>query len=471
MYHHRGNHHQNQGQLSATLSDSNHQLPNSDGQTPLLTTSPLLFHPVPTRPAFLQLLHRQSADSDKEDSTFAQVGAESPAFPSSQAEENDVWKNFVAGYDENSASTGTGPSDDSKDAAQRPISPGVSQLGTSRQFHNTYKATAATSPVIAGVDCIEEETPTAPAVLRMTAGSSDEVSLLATSSSPKLLPSLDRVVDDTTSEMDQPGDIGSIDRDAPDENKQEDENDMWRNFVFGQSSENLGKALEEARREIARPSLPFTSNCPCEESQISLITSSLGSEPISGRDFSEDFCKPAATSASHVATAGTSSSAEHSSEATSGSTGTAVRTDRATQGSSGSSSANDNDTSRLLSPNALMTPSVCEADTIPSIDNPGRLEKHEEADDCFKFARPKLFLGKKIGHVDEKRQIALSAPQIRGTTQTRRRQKGATDGRANIRKLPNYGSDPIEEFEGNVRSDRAEKGSMFGPLETENEAS
>lgn len=295
------------------------------------------------------------------------------------------------------------------------------------------------------------------------------MSLLVVSSSPKLLPSLDSVADDTTSEMDQPGDISSIEKEAPSESKQKDENDMWRNFVFGEFSENLGEALEEARREIARPSLPPPGNYPCEESQVGLIASSLGSETISGRDSPEEFCKPAATSASHVATAGTSSPAELSSEATSGSMHTTVRTDRATQGSSGSSSASDNDTGRLLPPNALMTPSVCEADTSPSINNLEQLEKHEEAEDCFKFARPKLFVGKKMNHVDEKRQIALSAPQIRGTTQARRRQRGATDGRANIRKLPNCGSDPIEEFEGDARSDRAEKGSMFGPLETENE--
>lgn len=470
MYHHRGNHHQNQGRLSATLSDSNYQLPSSAGQTPLLTTSPLLFHPVPTRPAFLQLLHRQSADSDKEDSTFAQVGAERPAFPSSQAEENDVWRNFVAGSDDISASTEMGPSDDLKDAAQRPISPGVSQLGTSRQHHDTYEVTAAVSPVIAGGGGTGDEISTAPAVLRTTAGGSDEVSLLVISSSPKLSPSLDRVVDATTPEMDQPRGIASVEIETPSESKHEDENDMWRNFVFGEPSENLGKALEEMRREIARPSLPFTGNYPYEEPQIGLIASSLGSEPISGHNSpEEEFCKPSGTSASHVATAGTSSSTELSSEATSGSMNTAVRTDLATQGSSGSLSANDNDTGRLLSLNALMAPSTCEADTSPSINNPEQREKHEEADDCFKFARPKLFVGKRIGHVDENGQIALSAPQIRGATQTRRRQRGATDGRANIRKLPNYGSDPIEEFEGDVRSDRAEKGSMFGPLETDNE--
>ena len=484
MYHHQGGHRQDRGRVSATLPISSLRSHSSASQTPLLTASPLLFHPVPTRPALLQLLHRQSPDSDNADSTFAQIGAERPAVPPSQAEENDVWRDFVAGPDEISASTATETSDDLKDAAQRPISPGVSQFGTSRQLQDRCEATAAVSPALGGIDETfpdhDQVAPNAgddsPKEQNMRAGSSDEVSLLATTSSPKLSSSFDVVDEVKTIEMTQPEDNGSVEKELPSGCKQEDENDMWRNFVFGESSENLEKALEEARRDTARslrPPLSSTSIYSCDESQKDAIISSLNSDLIDRRDSAEEVCDPtrdafSTASVSHLATAWTSSSAELSSEATSGSMNTAVRTDRATQGSSGSSSANGNNTGRLLFPDDLVTPSVCETDTGPPTSSPEQLEKNGEADDGFKFARPKLFVGKKIGQVDEQRQIALSAPQIRRTTQTHHRQRQATNRRANIRKLPNYGSDPIEEFEGDVRSDRAEKGSMFGPLETEN---
>lgn len=564
-YHHREEHHQDRGHVCVSRSDASHRSHSSASQTPLLTTSPLLFHPVPTRPALLQLLHRQSVDSDNADSTLAQLEVEHPAVPRSQADENDAWRTFVAGPGEVSACNEMGTSDNLEDAAQRLVSPGISQLGASSQLHVTYSTEAAVSSTTPEFNDIGEyKTPTAPAGLsaeevepdtsrhrssetysdndqdapitddfspprvrynlpqtsesprhddrhdeqsikeqNMTAGTSDEVTLHVVSSSPKLPPSSNIVEEATPFQMDQQEDIAiglgvlspqtaipqiqgkdsasddegydAVEKQLPIERTQEDENDMWRNFVFGDSSEDLEKALEEARRDTARslrPSLPSTSTYSCEESQQGFNASPLGLEPIDRRDFAEGLCDPTGdvvttASVSHVATAGTSS-ADLSSETTSVSVETAVRTDQATRGSSSSSSADGNNTSRLLFPSDPMGSSTCEADTTTSAINLKELEEHGDPDNCFKFARPKPFVGKKIEHVDEQRQIALSAPQIRGKAQTRRRQRRTTDGRANIRKLPNYGSsDPIEEFEGDCRSDRAEKGSMFGPLETE----
>lgn len=338
----------------------------------------------------------------------------------------------------------------------------------------------------------------------MTAGTSDEVSLLVVSSSPKLPPSLDVVEEATPFQTDQQEDIAigldslspqaampqlhgkdsasgdgacaAVEKQLPSKHTQEDENDMWRSFVFGDSSENLEKALEEARRDTARslrPSLPSTSTYSCEESLQAFTTSPLNLEAIDRRDFAEGLCHPTGdvvttASASHMATTG-ASSADLSSETTSESVETAVRTDQATDGSTSSSSAAGSKTNQLLFRSGPGASSSCEADTsTPTID-PKQFEKHGSPVFSFKFARPRLFVGKNIENVDEKRQIALSAAQIRGKAQTRRRQRRTTDGRANIRKLPNYGgSDPIEEFEGDFRSDRADKGSIFGPLETEN---
>lgn len=560
--HHRGKHHQDRGQARVPRSSASHRSHSSASQTPLLTTSPLLFHPVPTRPALLHLLQPHSIDSANAGSTVAQFGVEHPPVPSSQADENDVWRNFVAVPDDISALNEMRSSDKLGNAAQRLVSPGVSQLGASKQLHGTYNTETSISPETRGTadetsatasrlvakevrpetshqrssETSSDDDPIAPIAdeyspsrigsdisrpfrsptsdnphhehsskeQNVPAGSSDEVGLLVVSSSPKHAPALGGGDEATVSGMDDPADItigpralspriilpqlhgvdsasrdgpsAAVEQQLPGVRIQEDENDMWRTFVFGDSSENLEEALEEARRDTARslrPSLQSTSTYSCEESQNGFNTSSTGHESIDRRDFAESPYDPTEemvtiASASHVATAG-ASLADLSPENMLGSVETAVRTDRATQGSSSSPSAAGNKTGRRLFPNDLMTSSTCQVDTSTSTIDPKQLEKHGGPDDCFKFARPKLFVGKKIEHVDEQRQIALSEPQIRGTTQARRRQRRTTDGRANIRKLPNYGgSDPIEEFEGDCRSDRAEKGSMFGPLETEN---
>lgn len=403
------------------------------------------------------------------------------------------------GPDEISLSNGMGTSDDLKDTAQRPISPGASQLGTPMQLQDTSKADAAFSPVIGGsgetfrddngqatADAVDEspskpdfhlprpsKNPRSDPDVRMgqheTIQSSDEVSLLATPSSMELLP--DMVDEVTTLNMNQTGDIGSAEKEVLSGSNQEDENDMWKKFIFGESSEDLEMALEETRRDIVRsiqPPLLLTSTSSWKESRNDVITSTANSNFIDRRDLVEGLCDATEDTfttgtASHVATAGTSSA---DSEATSQYMDTCIRTDRATRGSSGSSSANGKGTGRRLVHNEPMASSVFETGTVPATNKPA-LEKAVEADEGSRFSRPKLFIGKKMGQVNEQRQIALSVPQIRGATQTRRRQGRANDGRANIRKLPNYGSDPIEEFERDARSDRAEKGSMFGALEAE----
>lgn len=544
--------------MSISSSDASHRSHNSASQTQLLTNSPSLFHPVPTRPALLQLLHSQSADSDNAASTLAQLGVERPIVPSSQAEENDVWRNFVAGSDSSSTLNEIGTSNIPEEAPRRVISPGISRFGISRQLDDTYEREDSVRPETRGTNVDgERSTPNAPASLfagvvrpgpsherssealsddqitpvadddspsrvefdpsqssegskidergpskeqAMTVNSSNGVSLLAVSSSPELPSSFETAGEDAPLQVDQPGDIATrldapsreptvlhssgkepaslaepftaVQTQPPSDCTQADENDMWRKFVFGGSPENLDQALEDARRDTAkslRPSLPPTSTS-CDESPRVFATSSLGPDSIERRDFAEGLLRLAGDaittgSPSHVATAG-ASSAELSSEPVSGSPETTMRTDQAAHGSPSSSSVNANKR-RLFFQNDLAKFSIRETDTSSLTINPQQLESHSESDDCFKFAPPKLFVGKKIGRVNEKQQIALSAPQIRGPTQTRRRKRRTTDGRANIRKLPNYGSDPIEEFEGDSRSDRAEKGSMFGSLETE----
>ncbi|KAL1840491.1 hypothetical protein VTJ49DRAFT_443 [Mycothermus thermophilus] len=65
----------------------------------------------------------------------------------------------------------------------------------------------------------------------------------------------------------------------------------------------------------------------------------------------------------------------------------------------------------------------------------------------FRFAQPKLFVGSRSNQAQPPR---VQDPTVGITLTKRRRGRGkkrANDGRADIRALPNYSSDPIEEFE------------------------
>ncbi|KAK3685397.1 hypothetical protein B0T22DRAFT_216549 [Podospora appendiculata] len=81
----------------------------------------------------------------------------------------------------------------------------------------------------------------------------------------------------------------------------------------------------------------------------------------------------------------------------------------------------------------------------------------------FRFAPPKLFVGSRSSLTQTYRPIAASAPISLSRKRRGRPRKRALDGRADIRALPNYTSDPIEEVEDDVD----QYPSMFGALEME----
>lgn len=87
--------------------------------------------------------------------------------------------------------------------------------------------------------------------------------------------------------------------------------------------------------------------------------------------------------------------------------------------------------------------------------------KKEKPKDDFRFAPPKLFVGSRSNGLQPRppRAVELvSFAKRRGGRQRKR----ASDGRADIRALPNYNSDPIEEIE-----DDDVQESRFGALELE----
>ncbi|KAK4148071.1 uncharacterized protein C8A04DRAFT_23864 [Dichotomopilus funicola] len=89
------------------------------------------------------------------------------------------------------------------------------------------------------------------------------------------------------------------------------------------------------------------------------------------------------------------------------------------------------------------------------------------ATEQFRFAQPRLFVGSR-STIPKATHLTRIRPGISLTKKGRgRAKKRANDGRANIRALPNYSSDPIEDFEeyGRARKGDRPQNSLFPALE------
>ncbi|KAK3327762.1 hypothetical protein B0T19DRAFT_173248 [Cercophora scortea] len=86
-----------------------------------------------------------------------------------------------------------------------------------------------------------------------------------------------------------------------------------------------------------------------------------------------------------------------------------------------------------------------------------------EPGEQFRFAPPKLFVGSRSSLTQTYCPMGASAPISLTRKRRGRQRKRALDGRADIRALPNYTNDPIEEIE----DDFDQHPSLFGALEME----
>lgn len=264
-----------------------------------------------------------------------------------------------------------------------------------------------------------------------------------------------------------------------------DENDLWRKFVFGESSDGFEKGLEDARRQTARNLRPSTTTTNSSVNSVDLQQSCLGEKgsgteerspalseesQLESNSVADDFdksstCMTTNVSASHIGTARNSSPDPLAEEFFKYSDPLA-RTDQATHGSSSSVSTvpvhRAGDSTHCSDVWSLTTRGKHHA-SKPARPQPAKERPRPKSN---VFVQPKPFLGRKTSHLDEQRQIALSTPQVRGKHPTSRHQKRRRDGRTAIRKLPNFNGDPIEEFEDSLSRGTKEH-SLFGSLEVE----
>lgn len=559
--------------------DAEHQSPKS----------PELHQPMPqwlTLPS-----HIRSASNDLDDATsiLAQIGTLEPDVSASQMPVNMIWQSFACGAERSLSSDDSQPFDRPVSSIRSEISPGISQYGLSSEniddsngqkgvlrSHN-LRACVGRSPKSPEVSAAMSEA-SSPSVgssplLRKQRLRTDKVMTPAhyldaglpeaDQDSPRVVPTSCSLTNECHSQsrnyihlQDYVGDApippilpGSNDilsgtesmklldqkKDAETGQQQmtkpvgtmEDNNDLWKLFVFEDFDHNIQKASKEAIKEtmrILRPSGSSSSNAEdggSETAHLSPVPSEITDNFESGARIDEsdytdeqDFSSSAIstlTPVSHTATFGDSAS-EHLFEAdpvafhTWAAVGESspdppfasdlpdasvcatikesspdpfsapspveqdapIRSDEAIVGSSGSFSNSSLYHMNDFPDRSKIWPVATEEqDKSPSVAHPSSVSEHNEADDSFKFARPKPFIGKKRAHLDEQRQIALSAPQIRGQSMNWGRQKRTGDGRASIRQVPNLNSDPIEDVEDAEPLKGARQSSLFASLETE----
>jgi hypothetical protein len=262
-------------------------------------------------------------------------------------------------------------------------------------------------------------------------------------------------------------------------------------FVFGgENSDEVCKAVfEEAKQDAVRQLQPSTSPTPPDEgsevdghSNIATVGTlntrhdnekSVSAEGCSLNDTSEDLNVIDKVSSSAGGSAPAIDISDEAIPAPSievNAESSDVSGQESTTNISGSDETGflegvESSTSELPAGASSMTSSMAVA---PARSEVGPSET-DTTGEHFRFTQPKLFVGSRSNMAQPKPVTDRGAGIILTKRKRGRQKKRANDGRADIRALPNYSSDPIEEFEEEEearpsRGERAPK-SLFPALE------
>ena len=266
------------------------------------------------------------------------------------------------------------------------------------------------------------------------------------------------------------------------ESTQLDLDDAWKSFVFGsEDSDEVGKAaFDEARHDAARKIVPSDSprghGCHVDSelnSNIATIGTMYATRDSETSESAES-ASPVETSAK--TTYGPSSTGTDRGPATDSSEGRvgapSVEVNPGSSVRSGFGSPDNSDGNTLHSPGNAEESSASDSRTgprstttsmavVPARSDAGASESATPGEQ-FRFVPPKLFVGSRSNSSHMMKRGTESGVGISLTKRRRGRpRKRANDGRADIRALPNYSSDPIEEFEDEERP----RQSIFPALE------
>ncbi|KAK1835456.1 hypothetical protein QBC39DRAFT_299111 [Podospora conica] len=256
-----------------------------------------------------------------------------------------------------------------------------------------------------------------------------------------------------------------------------DPEDAWKAFVFGSgdTDEAEEQALSDARHEAAqnlRPSEPPTctpENSPLSESDSNIAAAGTvytNEEAVSETTYGMS-SSPSAPESQEV-TFAPSSAAELSDHSSSGQVPSeqdaSIEADAGShvfsEDESGTDEPGDHDP--ISSDDiAGTTPEVARRSPSPesssesssvvaSMAVEAAQSEFAGTEQSFRFAPPKLFVGRSFPTEARKPAAALTPLSFAKPKRGRPPKKRARDGRANIRALPNYNGDPIEEMEDDV---------------------
>ncbi|KAK0652296.1 hypothetical protein B0T16DRAFT_443568 [Cercophora newfieldiana] len=459
---------------------------------------PNLVHPVPLRAIPSHVYSLDPQQSAYSGSAVAQVGRSVSPVPLSQAEENRDWRrwlgNSTASFITEDA-TVCGRLSPNKVA----ISPGISERRQPREWSQTI----STIPDIALAAEIESDCGETRDASNIPS-SSDFSEILAQYESivsglglweshkdfgveePHILPPDSRSTDLETNAtrnavcltplaiLRAPGEG----EEAPDE--------AWKRFVFGDdNTDELEHAITEATQDAARNMQSSDClTCTTEDEEphsewdsVLAVRGTPSAGLLGAPNTASGNLSSAVIAASREATLAPSS-AEMLSDLTPSSSHATTLSSRvlAEAGSNMSpgddrfanqdrepwpaaSAAPDGSDHESLSDHATVTPSVGLSTVTSMAVEPARSVGGNEPQ--FRFAPPKLFVGNRSTPNNVIRPTGAAVPLSFARKRRGRPKKRAHDGRADIRALPNYAGDPIEEIE----DDDVTQPSLFGTLE------
>lgn len=256
-----------------------------------------------------------------------------------------------------------------------------------------------------------------------------------------------------------------------------DPEDVWKAFVFGSgdTDEVEEQALSEARHEAAQgmrpsePSTPIPENSPLSESDsniaaagtvytneeaVSETTDDMSSSPSASETQEATFASSAAAELSDHSSSGQVASEQHASiEADAGS-------HVFSEDESGTDEPGDHDPipSEDMASTAPEVARRCPSlqsslesvSIVASMAVEAAQSEFAGTEQNFQFAPPRLFVGSRSVPTGMRRPGPGVAPLSFAKPKRGRPRKRARDGRADIRALPNYNGDPIEEMDDDV---------------------
>ncbi|KAK4042725.1 hypothetical protein C8A01DRAFT_13686 [Parachaetomium inaequale] len=441
----------------------------SDAEGRILTTSfPPFSHPLSVRPIPEAFYHLERFDSENTGTAIAQIGRAISPVPSSQKVDNIRWHKWLG--QPSSPLSSRAAVEGSRASLEHRLSPGISEVRRPKQEPPPSSPPSSgftTENLVDSVKSREEE------MVPLSSPHDHEESSVSARVGSQEQGSAATNIAEVLDLKHIPGDFSSSQPPLAEqvcaESDGTDPDEAWKTFVFGyEKSDEVSKAaFEEAKHDAIRSLQPSEFLVPSDEgsgsdghSHIATVGTIYTKHDDETFEYAEP-CFHAEVSGSLEATCGPSSTrvesgvamdlsdefAQDPSLRVNAGTSSISDLERAPDSpdNSGFVSAEeaDSSTSALHAGAPSMTTSMAVA---PARSDAVSSETGTTAEQ-FRFSQPKLFVGSRS---NPSQPVRPAGPGV-GISLTKRRRgrskKRTNDGRADIRALPNYSGDPIEEFE------------------------